>query len=158
MKNCKICWGVNIVLIGAAAFAAYLFIFGKPAQIADDGRTAIVMTRAEKEMVLGEMRAFLEAVQAITEGVVDEDLAYIADSAYAVGMAATGGEPAALIAKLPLEFKQLGMGTHQAFDKLGNEATDRGDPQVVLDMLGDILQRCTTCHAGYRFDVAAEGN
>lgn len=157
-KTCKICWGVNVLLLGAVVFVAYTLIFGKPAEVADDGRISIVMSAAEKGMVLGEMRGLLEAVQGITEGVANDDLAVVATSAHAVGMSSTGQEPAALIAKLPLEFKKLGMGTHQAFDELGNEATDIGDPQVVLSMLGVILQRCTSCHEGYRFDVEESGD
>ena len=156
-RSCRVCWGSNVLLLGIVALAAYTFIFGTTAEVAKDGRKAIVMSAGEKDLVLGEMRGLLEAVQAITEGVVENDLTTVAASAHAVGMASTGGEPAALIAKLPLEFKTLGMGTHQAFDDLGNEATDMGDPQVVLGMLGDILQRCTSCHAGYRIDVAQSG-
>lgn len=157
-KTCKICWGANLLLIGAVAFGAYTLIFGKTAEVADDGRTAIVMNAGEREMVLGEMRGLLEAVQAITEAVAKGDLALVASSAHAVGMSATGGEPVELIAKLPLEFKKLGMGTHQAFDNLGNEATDMGDSQIVLSMLGSLLERCTSCHAGYRFDLEESGD
>ena len=66
IKTCKLCWGANVLLIGLVAFAAYTLILGKPAEIAEDGRTSIKMTAAEKDFVLGEMRGFLETVQAIT--------------------------------------------------------------------------------------------
>ena len=157
-KTCKICWGANVLLLAAVAFVAYTLVFGKTAEVADDGRSAILMSADERDLVLGEMRGLLEAVQAITEGAANNDFALVAKSAHAVGMSSTGGESAALIAKLPLDFKKLGMGTHQAFDDLGNEATDMGDPQVVLSNLGVILQRCTSCHAGYRFDVEESGS
>ncbi|MCP5088329.1 MAG: cytochrome c [Rhodobacteraceae bacterium] len=156
--TCKLCWGTNVLMIGVIAFAAYTFIFGKTGEVGDDGRTAVMISADEKELVLGEMRGLLEAVQAITGGLAENDLATVAESAHAVGMSSTGGEPAALIAKLPLEFKKLGMGTHQAFDDLGNEATDMGDAKVVLGMLGDVLQNCTACHASYRFDVEQGGS
>lgn len=157
MKSCKLCWGLSALLAalltGFVGFAGYTFVFGKTAGIADDGRTAIVLRAEERDFILMEMRGLLEAVQAITQGVVDNDMAGVASSAHAVGMAATGGETAALIAKLPLEFKTLGMATHQAFDDLGNEAADMGDPQVVLGRLSGLMENCTSCHAGYRFDV-----
>ncbi len=158
VKNCKICWGANVLMIGAIAFAAYTFVFGKTGEVGLDGRTPILMSADEKEHVLGEMRGLLEAVQAIVEGIVEEDLASVAENAHAVGMSSTGGETAALIAKLPLEFKQLGMGTHQAFDDLGNEATDMGDADIVLSMLGDLLLNCTACHQMYRVGEAEDGN
>ena len=69
-------------------------------------------------------------------------------------MGSAGGEPITLIAKLPLEFKTMGMGTHRAFDELAMEAEDLGDSGVLLGQLSAILTNCTSCHAGYRFDVS----
>lgn len=155
-KKCRICRALNVVLLGVVAVAAYVFVFGKTASVGSDGRTAIVVSADERTFVLGEMRVFLEAVQTITEDLAGQDMAAVAEAAHGVGMASTGGEPAALIAKLPLEFKSLGMATHRAFDDLGAEASGIGDPMVVLGQLGAILNNCTTCHAGYRFAVEGE--
>jgi hypothetical protein len=65
-----------------------------------------------------------------------------------------GIEPLTLLAKLPLEFTALGMATHRAFDDLAMQAEDIGDANAVLGQLSSILTNCTTCHAGYRFDLA----
>ena len=70
-----------------------------------------------------------------------------------VGMDATrsGSEPMTLIAKLPLEFKTLGMSIHRSFDELALEADTMGDGGIILGKLGAILNTCTTCHASYKF-------
>ena len=70
-----------------------------------------------------------------------------------VGMGATrsGNEPMTLIAKLPLEFKTLGMSVHRSFDELALEADTMGDGSIILGKLGAILNTCTTCHASYKF-------
>lgn len=52
-------------------------------------------------MVLGEMRTFLEGVQTIVEAIAEDDMETVAATATSIGMAATGGEPAQFIAKLP---------------------------------------------------------
>jgi hypothetical protein len=58
------------------------------------------------------MRGMLEAVQSVTEAAATGDNAVVQAVARAVGMAATANESAAMMAKLPLEFKTLGFGTH----------------------------------------------
>ncbi|HEY9081581.1 hypothetical protein [Magnetovibrio sp.] len=104
-------------------------------------------------MLLAEMRGFLESVQSITSGLAAKDMAVISDSAHAVGMANAQDVPVALMSKLPLEFKSLGMKTHQAFDALALEAQDMGDEQIILTKVSELLLNCTACHAAYRLDA-----
>lgn len=122
----------------------------------DDGRTAILLTASERDFVLGEMRGLLEAVETITFELSEGNMPGVAAAAKSVGMGSAGGDPVTLIAKLPLEFKSLGMATHRAVDDLAMEAEDIGDEMALLGQLSSILTNCTSCHAGYRFDVTAE--
>lgn len=158
MKSCKLCWAVTSALVLFIAVMGYKFIVVGSVTESDDGRTAIIMTSPERDMILGEMRTFLEGVQTIVEAIAEDDMATVASTATSIGMAATGGEPAALIAKLPLEFKTLGFGTHGAFDELAMEATDMGDSKIVMAKLGELMLRCTSCHASYRFDIEEASN
>lgn len=153
MKSCKLCWAVTSALVLFIAIMGYKFIVVGSVTESNDGRTAIMMTAPERDMILGEMRTFLEGVQTIVEAIAEDDMETVASTATSIGMAATGGEPAALIAKLPLEFKTLGMGTHGAFDELAMEATDMGNSKIVLAKLGEVMLRCTSCHAAYRFGI-----
>lgn len=155
MNSVKVSWTITAVLAIMLAFVGFKFVTGSTEQT-DDGRTAIMMTAPERDMILSEMRTFLEGVQTIVEAIAADDMEVVAATATSIGMAATGGEPAQLIAKLPLDFKSLGMATHKAFDDLAMEATDMGDANIVLANLGDLMLRCTSCHAGYRFDVEDE--
>lgn len=148
---------LNMVFIAIIAVGAYKFIIAGSTEIADDGRTAILLEAGERDFVLGEMRLFLETVQGVVAAIAENDIAKVAELSTAVGMASTGGETAALIGKLPLEFKTLGLATHALFDDLAAEATDRGDSNVVTASLGILMENCTSCHAGYRFDVAGAG-
>ncbi len=148
---------LNIVFAAVIALGAYKFIIAGSTEIADDGRTAILLEAGERDFVLGEMRLFLEAVQGVVAAVAENDMAKVAALSTAVGVASTGGETAALIGKLPLEFKTLGLATHAMFDDLATEATDMGDASVVTASLGVLMENCTSCHAGYRFDVAGAG-
>jgi cytochrome c556 len=149
---------LNIVFAGVIALGAYKFIFAGSVEVADDGRTAIIVQAGERDFLLGEMRGFLEAVEGIVAAIAADDLETVASLSTSVGMAATGGETAALIGKLPLDFKTFGLATHALFDDLAAEATAGGDRMAVAASLGALLGNCTTCHAGYRIDVADAGN
>lgn len=159
MKNsCKFCWAISLLLIIVVGAMSYMFLIRGNVTESKDGRTAIIMSPGERDLVLGEMRDFLEAVQAITEALAAKDLKAAAETAKKVGMASAGGVPVGLMAKLPLEFKTLGMSTHKAFDELAMEATDMGDAQVTLGKLSQLLNNCTTCHAGYRLEADNSGD
>jgi hypothetical protein len=89
----------------------------------------------------------------ISDAVVRKDLAASAAAARKAGVAAQGGVPASLVAKLPIGFKQLGFDTHSRFDQLAMDAEDLGDPMQVLESLSVLLRNCVTCHAAYRIDL-----
>ena len=120
----------------------------------EDGRTAILLSKDERNRVLGEMRGLLEASKGIVQAAVAGDMETVAAEARAVGMVAAEGESPALMAKLPAEFMALGFSAHRAMDDLADLAGTTDDPLVVLGALGEAMEVCTGCHAGYRLDVA----
>ena len=154
---CKLCWVSSAVLLAAVLALVYMFVIRGAVEDSDDGRTAILLLPGERNLVLAEMRGFLESVQEIIEAVTENDMQAIAKSTHNVGMANAQGVPASLMGKLPLEFKKLGMATHQAFDDLGMEASDMGDGALVMKKLGKLLQNCTACHASYRLEAERAG-
>jgi len=123
------------------------------AQSYDDGREPIYVSAQERASLLGEMRGFLETVQGTVDALVAEDMAAIAELNSASGMRAAAGTPAALTAKLPEPFRQLGVSTHKLFDGIAQEATDMGDPAAITAQIGGLLGNCTACHASYRFEI-----
>lgn len=155
-KTCKFCWALSALLIVGIAAMAYMFVIRGNVTASDDGRTSILLSAGERDLVLTEMRGFLEAVEVITVAISEKDMAAVASSAHDVGMANARGVPASLMGKLPLDFKSLGSATHKAFDALAVEAQDMGDEQLVLSKLGNLMSNCTTCHAAFRFDIEDE--
>ena len=116
----------------------------------EDTRTPIVTTEDERNLVLGEMRQFLETVRSITIGLSNDDMETVAKAAKKMGMAASGEVPDVLAKKLPQTFKVLAMKVHMGFDELALNASSMGDTQETLEQLGKILSNCTACHATYR--------
>jgi hypothetical protein len=137
-----------------AAAAAVLFVRGQT-QVAPDGRTAVLLAPDERDLVLAEMRGMLGTVQGVIDGVNAGDMKRVAQAARASGMAAAADVNPALVAKLPLEFKELGFGLHRRFDELAAAADSGASREQVLGHLSTQLSTCVGCHAGYRIEAAA---
>lgn len=147
-----IAWVSLGLWIATVIVVAVLFVRGSTTP-ATDGRLAIVLTSGERDLVLGEMRTMLTAVQGIVQGIHDNDLKRVAAAARTSGMQAAVDTNPALMAKLPLEFKQLGMSVHHGFDDLADaiEGGKAGRDEV-LRQLGTQLVTCVACHQSFRID------
>ena len=138
------------LLVGALV---YMFVIRGNVVDADDGRTAIVLVSGERNLVLSEMRGFLESVQEITQAVLDDDMKTAAQSAARVGRVNLDDLPASLLRKLPVEVKKLGLSTHLAFYNLAGDINKGLAKDKIMPRLADIMNNCVTCHAGYRIDL-----
>ncbi len=152
----KLMWAALVASWLIIGGMVYLFFIKGSVAPASDGRTAIVLSQGEKDLVLKEMRGFLNAVQTILEAIDEKDMKKVAESAREVGMANMGEVPGSLMRKLPLAFKQLGGPTHKAFDGLAMEASDLGDANVVIKKLATLMNNCVACHATYRLQAEGE--
>lgn len=149
MKSCRICWTLFVLLALVLGFVAYRLVTGK-VKPTEDGRVGVVLSKDERNMVLGEMRAWLANTQGIVAAANRGDLAGAARLARASGMAAEAGTPASLLLKIPAEMKVLGFGTRRKFDALAADAEKTKDARRVLADLSDAMGNCVACHATYR--------
>ncbi|WP_096703483.1 hypothetical protein [Magnetospirillum sp. 15-1] len=140
-------WLVTAVGLGV------LFVHGRTEK-APDGRTAILMSAAERDFVFTEMRGLLVAVRDITAALAEGDTVKVAAAAKAMGMGEAHDRAPALLAKLPLDFKRLAMTLHGGFDEMAEAAAKGETPAQLNTRLIAQLDRCTVCHAGFRIDVA----
>jgi len=150
MPGCKFCWGVSALLFIAVAVMGYLFFVRGTVSESADGRTAIRLAGSERDLVLAEMRSFLESVQGIVAGANAGDMKTVAAMARKAGAAAANEVPVSVMGKLPLAFKTLGLATHSAFDDIALEAEGLGRTDIAFSALGKLLANCTACHSGYR--------
>ncbi len=145
---------LSAVLNGALIYR--FIIAGSTVEVADQ-RTAIVLEEGERQLVLEEMRQFLTSVQGITQAITQEKMDEVAAKARAVGSAAAGAVPASVMGKLPLDFKQLGLSTHQGFDAIAMDAESLGDGTHAMEQLGRLLNNCIACHAAYQIRTTPPG-
>ena len=138
--------------LATVAVAGFFFIRGQT-RVAADGRTAVLLAPDERDLVLTEMRGLLGSVQGVVDGVKAGNLKQVAEAARASGMAAAADVNPALMAKLPLEFKQLGLGLHRRFDEIASQADSGASREDILAALSAQLSACVACHASYRIEA-----
>ncbi len=147
---------LNIILLAVVAFGVNKFIIQGSTAPTDDGRTAVLVAPSEKDYVLAEMRGFLETVQGITAAIGENNMAEIRVLAGKAGEFSPANVPAPLFAKMPIEFKTLGMETHTLFGDLATLAEAATTPAEVSTALGELMLNCTACHSSYRLDLESE--
>ena len=146
MKNTTPHWIAIALLVTILAAGAFKVIVLGSTEKAADGRTAVILEPAERQAVLEEMRILLETTQTVVEALANDDLAAVEAAARPIGSAAIATVDFRLRAKLPLEFKKLGFGTHYAFDDIADMAK-AGEPAKKIQMkLAETMNNCIACH------------
>ncbi len=136
-------WAVTVAVL------IWFFLRGN-ISVGSDGRAAIMLHPAERELMLSEMRGLLVATQGILEGANRGDRVRIIKAARAGGMAGTAEANPALMAKLPLEFKALSMNVRHEMDQIANAAKDGRPTAELLNMTSDTLTKCVAGHAAWQ--------
>ena len=152
MKFNKLAPIALLLWVATIAVFAWFFIRGNT-RPGSDGRTAVVLQASERDRVLSEMRGLLSAIQGILEGANQGDMQRIIKVSKAAGMANAADVNPALMAKLPIEFKTLGMRVHRDMDEIA-EAAGSGTPAPeILKMASNVLTKCVACHSVWQVKV-----
>ena len=149
MKSNKIALAAIMLWIVTMAAFAWFFIHGNTVA-GTDNRTAVVLGAGERDLILREMRGMLAATQGILEGINQWNMQQVAQSSRSAGMAAAADVNPALMTKLPLPLKTLGMSVHHDMDDLA-KAAESGKPVAeIQQMLTSTLSKCVACHAAWQ--------
>lgn len=104
--------------------------------------------------MLAEMRHMLVSVSGVVQGLAANDLAAAENAARSSGMTHSADVDPAIKARLPREFLQLAMQTHQGFDRLADQIKAGGARDAVLRDLASLTGNCVACHEAYRLEEA----
>ena len=137
-------WAITI------AGGIYLFFSGYTTP-GGDGREVVLLAPAERDGVLAEMRALLQATADITEALARNDNVAIAAIARPVGTAAMEGDRRRSLPSCHC-LQEAGLKAHTGFDKLANAADGGATTPELTGMLAVQLSVCTGRHAAHRFN------
>jgi len=154
MKKTTPYWiAIGVLLAVIAGIGIKIIVLGNTEK-GDDGRTAVILTPAERQAVLGEMRMLLEASQTIVEALAENDMTAVERTARPLGASAIATVDFALRTKLPLDFKKLGFATHYAMDDIADMASEKKPAREIQLKLAETMNNCIACHAMYQLPVA----
>ena len=135
------------------AVLAFFFVRGNTTA-GSDHRTAVVLTAQERELILSEMRGLLTTVHDVLDGLNKGDMKQVAQAATLSGMGSAADVNPALMAKLPLAFKSLGMSVHHDMDDLAKAANEGKSAAELQTMLTNTMSKCLGCHAAWQLKTA----
>ncbi len=147
---CKLCWTLLVTAVIAIAAIVFMIASGNKTGQAADGREIIWLEAQQRDLVLAEMRMFVESIRDMTKALGGEDSGQFKKSALKVGLAAQQGVPLDLMKALPLPFKKMGMQTHKMFDDLAAHTQQGASDSELLIELSQIMNNCVACHAAYQ--------
>jgi hypothetical protein len=153
MKISKLALAAILLWIATVATFAVFFVRGNTAP-GSDNRTTVVLAPAERDLILREMRGFLAGVQAILDGLTRNDMRQVASAARGIGMQSAVDVNPAMMAKLPLSLKQLGMSVHRDMDDLADAAASGKPAAELQSRLANTLSKCVACHAAWQLAPA----
>ncbi|MDH5625051.1 MAG: hypothetical protein OEY21_03005 [Nitrospira sp.] len=147
----RLCMASIVLWLVTLAAGGWLFVKGWTTT-GSDGRVEILLAPVERDQILAEMRQLLKAVDGVVRGLGESqpDLQAMQGAARAAGMDMAADVEPAIMAKLPLPFKQMGMSIHSDMDALADAIARQETPQQILRRVSSMTARCTACHDMYR--------
>lgn len=114
-----------------------------------DIRIHLKLTPGERVEFLAEMRQMLASIQGVMQGIGESDRERIAAAARQSGNRMARATPAAVRAKLPQSFRDIGGPTHMMFEELAVRA-ETDDMDSLARDTAKLMNQCMTCHATFR--------
>ena len=133
--------------IASFGFIFYKIKYGNALMV--DKRMEIGLLPEERQLVLGEIKSLLAGLKGIIKGLSTDDFELVKKSAIGNGMGMAQDINPALIAKLPLSFKTMGMGVHQSFDKLASKIPGANSKEILKEV-DSIMSSCVACHSAFK--------
>jgi len=147
---CKLCWTLLFGSLVTVVIAIVIMAAGTKTTVAPDGREVIRLEPRQRDLVLMEMRTFVDSLRDMTQALGTDDYSLFQSAALKVGLKAQQGVPLDLMKALPLPFKQMGMDTHKKFDDLAARAEMGASNSELLQELSQLMNNCVSCHAAYQ--------
>jgi len=143
--------GALFLWVATIALGAFM-VTREVTTLDEDGRAVINFNEGEVAFTLAEMRGLLETVHDIVLALDDDDMAGVVLAVEGKTVVdAMANTPKSMLAKIPLEFRTLGMSMHGGFEEIGATAAAEGaNTAQIVTLLGDQIGRCVACHASYK--------
>jgi len=144
----------NIVFIVISVVLAYILLFmgTEMVKLPDDNRIVVKYEPDLRDLVMSEMRDYLEVINEIQQGLADNDPDKIVKAATRQGKISLDETPVRLLKLSPLACKQLGFKGHDIFQAIADSAKVHFNKATVNRQLAELTNNCIVCHRTYRVE------
>jgi len=145
----------NIVFVVIISILVYILLFmgTEMVKLPDDNRIVVKYEPDLRDLVLNEMRDYLEVMNEIQQGLVENNPDKIVKAATRQGQISLEATPIRLLKLSPLACKQMGFRGHDIFQSIADSARVNFKRTTTIKQLAELTSNCIVCHRTYRIDL-----
>jgi len=131
----------------------YILVFVGTAKIvdnSDDTRQTVMYPKDLKDLVMSEMRDYLEVIGEIQQGLAENNPDKVIKAAHRQGQASIDDTPARLLKISPIPCKTMGFKGHHLFQAIEDSARANFNTATVNKQLAELTNNCVVCHRTYK--------
>jgi len=121
-------------------------------KLPDDNRIVVKYEPDLRDLVLNEMRDYLEVMNEIQQGLANNDPDKIIKAATRQGQISLEATPVRLLKLSPLACKQMGFRGHDIFQAIADSARVNFKPTTTINQLAELTNNCIVCHRTYKVE------
>ncbi len=116
----------------------------------DDVRKTVKYPKDLRDLVMSEMRDYLEVINEIQQGVAENNPDKIIKAAHRQGQASLDDTPVRLLKLSPIPCKTMGFKGHHVFQAIEDSARANYSALTVNKQLAELTNNCVVCHRTYK--------
>ncbi len=144
----------NIVFIIISIALAYILLFmgTEMVKLPNDNRIVVKYEPDLRDLVMSEMRDYLEVINEIQQGLAENDPDKVVKAATRQGKISLEETPVRLLKLSPLACKQMGFMGHDIFQAIADSAKVHFSKATVNRQLAELTNNCIVCHRTYKVE------
>ncbi|MCD6544936.1 MAG: hypothetical protein J7K34_10565 [Flavobacteriaceae bacterium] len=145
----------NIIFVVIISILVYILLFmgTEMVKLPDDNRIIVKYEPDLRDLVLNEMRDYLEVMNEIQQGLAENDPDKIVKAATRQGQVSLEATPLRLLKLSPLACKQMGFRGHDIFQAIADSARINFKRTTTINQLAELTNNCIVCHRTYRIKL-----
>lgn len=145
----------NIIFLAIISILVYILLFMgiEMVKLPDDNRIVVKYAPDLHDLVMSEMRDYLEVIHEIQQGLAENNPDKIAKAATRQGKISLEETPARLLKLSPLACKQMGFKGHDIFQAIADSARVQFKPETTINQIAELTNNCIVCHRTYKMSA-----
>ena len=145
----------NVIFAIVIFILAYILLFTgtEMVKLPDDNRIVVKYEPDLHELVLNEMRDYLEVINEIHKGLAENNSDRIVKAATRQGDISLNETPIRLLKLSPIPCKTMGFKGHDIFQAIADSAKINFNRTTTINQLAELTNNCIVCHRTYKLGV-----